>query len=681
MNILAIVTEFTYFDQIETLFGHKGDEHKITEFLGMCNTCISLFNMGFGIFLYSRVTKKMGVHNIILIAPLFFMSTFLLWLTGDYMYIIFLAFFAREGMTFTFEDNNLNLLISGAPPRIKNQTRAAIEMFMEPAGMLVSGLLLIGLMNQSKFLGLTISGVALSAMLLLRIEYPKAIFYNLLAYTVRFEKKATDWLKSLSRKEAKDVEFYLLLTMKRGDERAKLLAYESLLKLGNRRNLARLLHQIKHFSIPGKLKALDLLFESQFSKDALVTKLLKRWSRASSHPTILGAIHFYSARLGQVSPYQIANSLSSQNLVLKGAAILSFKTSCETREKCDLHTLARNNLQSLLDSKDEQEISMGLCIWAHEANPLNIPRLMSYLNHSSQNVRQMAARAIANSASSQMQELVSTLINSLSSLLDAKGRFYLLQAIEKMGPEEYVKELICSTIHFRPAEKREVERIVLKIGMKTKKLLIDLLKDTKIRYRPRLLAGKILGHLSHIDLQNNLETIIHNEIETLHCYFYHAHTIGQMSPQYDLRILESALFSGFHKRLDFIIQLAGISARIEESEVIAHSLRSKNQKIRAAAQETIEKALDAKLFAKIEPLIDDRSLSLKLNFYLRLRKSPLSLIELLDKLEASPSITDQLVSLSLKSRFAMPRWQEVLKEKIETGEEIFHHFNAELSPL
>ena len=44
----------------------------------------------------------------------------------------------------------------------------------------------------------------------------------------------------------------------------------------------------------------------------------------------------------------------------------------------------------------------------------------------------------------------------------------------------------------------------------------------------------------------------------------------------------------------------------------------------------------------------------------------------------SPSLADQIVSVSLKARLNTPDWKPILRKKLKEGDEIFQHFAKEL---
>jgi len=676
MQILAVVTEYSYMDSFERIFKNTSEENALTEFLGTCGMCVSLGNMLFCMIFYSRLVQKFGISNIILIAPTFFLVVFLLWGWHDFLPFAILGFIAREGMVYTFDDNNLHLLVTAVPTKIKNQVRIFIESFFEPVGMFISASLLLFLQEKSLTLGIILSCMALGVILVLRSRYHKAIFSNLLSNAIRFEKKMGDWISHLSKKERKELEINLLSKLKRIEEPTQLIAYEYLLKMQNPQILTRLLHQLGHLSVPGKLKAIEMLGASNWAQEAPVIEHLEKWRRTVPHPSIRSAIHFYFAKYSLLKPERIFNDLNHDQLELRGAAILSFKTAT----KQTIYTeVAEQKHESLLHSSDEKELCMGIRILGFEKNGSHIVLLLPFLNHSSTLVKRASARAIALLAGPSYSEHADTILAHLSLTTDSDTRLAYLQILEKLEAAHIAKPLIISSVYFRPSERKLVEKLVLQF--KKELLLEDLisiLHNEHVHIRARLLAGRLIGKLSLRDLRLRFHPLIKKELRRAYLYYYHAHTIQKQTPSYDLSILEKTLTTGYEVILDFIIQMIGVASALEDSEVLSFTMKSKNRKLRAQALETIEKSCDPKIFTLLRPLLEARGPDERMRKFFEEGGKELDLSELLESLAQSGSIVEQIVSLSYKAHFNAPGWREALQKKLEEEETVFHHFAHEL---
>ncbi len=510
--------------------------------------------------------------------------------------------------------------------------------------MLVSSLLLLFFQEKSHTLGLFLSCLAMGCVLLLRSEYHKAIFQNLVANAIRFEKKAIDWIATFTKREIKEVEVYLLSKLRKAEESTQLLAYEYLLKIDNARLLPRLLNQFSKLSIPGKIKAIDLLSESGFAKENVVIDYLERWRRLLPHPTLKSSIHFYFAKHAHLRPESVLPYLQNDHLGLRAAAILSLKTTSSANAK--YADLATTKLSHLLHSTDDAEIAMGLVILGFDPREDSLQLILSYFSHPSLAIRKEAAKALIPIAHAAEKSVTDFLVSQLPFIRDVELRNLLLDALLKVTSLDSIRPLILSTVHFRPLERKKVESIVLSVGKECVADLLELLCDAKIHVRCRLLAGRILGKLSLKDLRIHLYPLVQEEIQRAYFYYYHAHESPMHSLAQDTIVLQSALLTGYESIIDFIIQLLGVAGSLEESEVLSHTLRSKNRKIRAHAIETLERTCDPRIFSLLEPLLDDKNPTDKLHAFLNQGGIALSTYELLEKLAQSGSRADQIVSLT-----------------------------------
>ncbi len=177
-ELLRMVTQYNYMKSFETYFDAArfvGDDNALTVFLGECIFWISLGNIVFGLFFYSRVVKGMGINNLILMCPLFFVGTFMTWSVVDFLIIAVCGLVAVEGLSETLDDNNFNVLVNAVPSGIKDRIRVITGSFFEPIGMLLSAGLMMLFQTGSQWLGLILALITLGVICLLRRSYRKTV--------------------------------------------------------------------------------------------------------------------------------------------------------------------------------------------------------------------------------------------------------------------------------------------------------------------------------------------------------------------------------------------------------------------------------------------------------------------------------------------------------------------------
>jgi HEAT repeat protein len=689
--LLLVTTEYNYMFTFENYFASKppdlmvpneGTEAQLTLFLGRNLALVSIANLLFGLFFYSRFVRRFGIGRMLLITPSLLIMAFTGWLLSPSLVFPLIGFFVVEGTLYVVDDSNFNLLLNAVPSKLKYKIRIMIESFFEPVGMLVSAALLSFFQSNSKMLGLILSGCAFLLGLGLSARYLKAIFSNLAENAIYFRRTIEDWIQKMSNKQQKAAQSRLLAILKSGNEEAQLFACEVLLSFED----SHLLHKLlaTKMSIPVKIKLITLLEHSVFAKDVAVLDAAQNWILQDFDPQLKSAVHMYLAKQGLLHPDKVFHDLKSPDVQLQGAAIVALKKSLAyhpPEEATFNRTLADKHLKLFLDSRDENKVCMGLQILGIEGNSHDVDMLISYLRNPSLSIARAAAKSIAQIAEVDAIDSIRQapqILNQLCEASDNEVRLACLQALGSVNDSSLVKDIIRASLHFRPNERRLIESIIYKMGLRTVPTLIDCTKNTHIPDRCRVLAGRILGRLALPQLRANLSDIIRQEMERAYFYFYHANTIQAQYPEQDLSMLRDVLITDYHSVIDFIIQLLGVAGEVEDVELLSQSLRSRNPKVRSQAVEALEKTCERIIFRQLRPLVDEIPYAEKIRAYLKSGHKPLSLTELLDRLGHSQSQIDQIISATMKYQFDLPNWRESLRQQMSKQDEIFHHFAYEL---
>lgn len=679
IQLLWTVSEFSYMDSFGRFIGGgtEAGEGAIAEFLGRCRAWISACNILMGLFCYSRFVRKLGLHNAILITPLFFVLVYSQWVFTDSLLIAVCGLIAVDGVLFTVEDNSFNLLTNAVPAKLKSKVRIINDSFFEPIGLLLSSLLLLSIQSESIILGCVLTVLALTVTLMLRSLYSKALLINLKDNALHFERKLRDWLGSLNRKEEKESRKDILEALRSSEEEMRLLACETLLSLHEGAVLPQILEVSRAFGTLSKIRLLQLFEASPFESEPQVLNAIANWISESESPEFCKWGRFYLAKRG-IHCEEEEDGLEEADLLVRGTALLALQK--EKNGEGNLNrTIAAKKIDLMLKSTRIDEISMALEILG-EGTEAGIAKALPLLSHDSILVKRSAAKCVAKLASRNSCAHAARLIEEIESARDNTFRLHCLDALGKIADSSTVKDLLIASVYFRPNERRRTEELIVQMGLKTVPLLLSITKDISIPERGRILAGKILGRQALPQLQANLLEVIDVEIDRAYFYFYFGHTIQKQYPLYDLKMLEHALLAGFQSVIDFIIQLLAAAGSIEEPELLVRALHSPNAKVQSHAVESLGKTCSPRLFARIAPLIDDLPLAERMAACLRHKKDlpSLSLSDLLAKLDQSPSIYDKIVAACLKSTLQMPNWRQELREQIKRSDETFHNFAYEL---
>jgi hypothetical protein len=686
--LLLVITEYNYMFTFENYFAAQhdsnaggGTEASLTLFLGQCLATVSVSNLIFGLFVYSRLVRRFGISSLLLITPILLIIAFTGWSVSSSLVFPLIGFFVVEGTLYVIDDSNFNLLLNAVPTKLKYKIRVMIESFFEPVGMLTSALLLSFFQNQSKLLGLILATCSLCVALFLSANYLKALFFNLSENAVHFQRKVTDWIGKMSDKQQKAAENRLLGILKLGDEQAQLFACEGLIAFEDPAILKRLLAYTSHLRASTKIKLIPLLEQSIFAKHILVLDTLQDWIQQDFDLQLKSAVYFYLAKQGLLHPEKVLGELKSSDIQLQGAAIIALKKSLAYLPPTTAaynRTLAAHHLKLLLDSHHEEELCMGLQILGIDGDAHDIDILISYVKHPSLMVARTAAKSIAQAEMLDSIRQAPLIISQLNQISDNEARLACLKALEKVNDSSLVYDIILMSLHFRPNERRLTEDVIYKMGLRTVPSLLSITRDTEVPDRCRLLAGRILGRLALPQLRANLSDIIRQEIERAYLYFYHYHTIQSLNPELDLSMLQDVLITGYHSVLDFIIQILGVAGEVEDEELLSRSLRSRNPKVRSQVVETLEKTCEPTIFRLLQPLVDDIPYEEKMRIYIKSGHKSLSLNNLLDKMSKSSAQIDQIIAATMKYHLNLPNWRESLRQQMSRQDEIFHHFAYEL---
>ncbi|MEL7431050.1 MAG: hypothetical protein AAGI90_00775 [Chlamydiota bacterium] len=683
-------TEFNYMETFETAF-QQGTLQKtftasnLSEFLGKWRAWISFSNVLIGGFLYRPFVKKFGLTNVVLIPSLFFFFLYLTWTFHDSLPIAILGLIAVDGISFTIEDNNFNLLTKAVPSKLKSKVRIVNDSFFEPIGMMISSVLLLSLpLYQSRAFGLVLSVFLIIASFLVRALYSKALFTNLKEHTLRFKKTLLDWTSSWTKREKRLAKEAIVQKLQSPKESDKLLAIRTILALKKEDLVGVISEEMSGFTDLGKTTLLTLLDNSFCASDQNILRKIASWADCLSRVEFQQHAYFYLAKRKLLSPEKVLHHLDAHHpLWIRASAILTLKKTpdCDSLDKLALHrTIADRELHLLLSDPDPTEVLMGLRLLRETPSVESAQKALTLFSHAKLEIRREAAHVMAKVSDPSMYFLAPKILALLQEETDSKTRLYCLESLGKFSDSSIVKEILLKTVHFRPVEKRLTEKIIANMGLKNVPLILSVLKDVQAHDKPRILASKILARLSPAQLHAHLDAILHVEKERAYFYFYYGHTVQTSYPDIPLKDLTQTLLTSFQSAIDFIIHLLAAVGQVEDPELLVLSLHSKNAKVHSSAIEALETTCSPSVFSWILPLIEDLPFEEKLNAYKKYatKDRKLTLPHILQKLQTSPSTFDRIVAAKLKALVKTPGWEKELLQELKTCDENFHHFAYEL---
>lgn len=681
LYLLMTTTEYGYFSAFQQSFSSNvnvpvnGESAlALPRFMGSCLAIVGIGNLIIGWFFYSRLVLRFGVINLILLTPIGFAVTYAGWPFDSTLLFPLIGFFVVEGIYPVIEDNNFNLLLNGVPLRLKAKVRVMIESFSEPVGMLLFSVVFYCTQINIKHFGLLLAICSVVVALIIRAHYFKAIFINLKDHALCVHKKARDFLLGQSKKGLKLTEQQLLSFLQHPDEALQKQSLEALFALGNVQLLRKALGYNQAFSTAARIYFLSLVEKSPWKNELFVIDTLNRWKEETPNIELQGAIDFYLAKMGLLPQEKVIYSLESRHLLQRGAALIALKRSSEKEE-------ALQEIEKLLISTKEDELQLGITLLGIDGGQENTEKLMSFLAHPSLKIAKSAAKALQEVLGSNGLPYVNDLLSIISARSDSEFRLLCFQALGKIGDTSVIRPMITISSLLRPNEARELEKIICDFGPKAVDVVVELLCDTTLSDRSRIVAGKILSQLSLQKLSEHLFEVIRYEIERAYFYFYYGKTLTLEDQSHDITLLKEGLLSSFQSVIDFIIQLLGASKWIEDCELIVFSLRNKSPKIRSQAIETLEMCCDRKVFRLLYPLVADLPLKEKLRFCLKYAKTDLDITQVLEKMETTPNTLDKILAATWKYRLQLPNWRSSLQKYYASKEDVPYNLAFENKAL
>lgn len=671
--LLMATTEFNYYNTFDRLFDPGGlvavgDEAdaSLTLFLGKALAGVSVANVIFGLFFYSRLLRRFGIGWLLPITPLLLLTTYTSWQFSDALWIALLGYFVVEGTTYVIDDSNFTLLLNAVPIQFKHKIRIAIESFFEPIGTLIAAALLSTSFIDPKLLGLCLSAALLTIAIILQRNYLQAIWQNLAENALRFGRSTAMWFQGFSKIEKKLFENRLLALIRMKE--ATPFAMQCLIEAEDRTGIQKLVKTAANFLIEDKVALIKNLQNSEFSSDVIAVELAQNWLMEAEDPRLVEELYWYLAQQGLLHPHKLNDELESDNLKLKGAAILTLLTAnadISTHEAWENKTLAYEKIRELFDSDDTASIEIGLKIVASDASALGLDIVLTYITHPSPLIQREAARVVYLMASPKSTKLAPRIAALLTETRETVAREFLLKALGKIGDARQVEAIVSAQAYFRPSERRIAEEALISMGLRNIPLLISLVKDTALPDRARLAAGKALGKIALFQLRAHLEAILKPEINRALTL---AAQMRKVEKDADLDILADTLRSDYFSVLDFIIQLLGVAGEVDDTELLSRALRNGYVKIQSQAIETIEKTCEPRIFRMLRPLFERSGQQI----------STQTIDEILESMRFSSSIGDKIVAYTMLKKRGKEGWEAALKKEMTTSSDLFKHFAYEL---
>lgn len=185
--LMWVIAEYNYMSAFEVRFVTDRAENtgELTCFMGKCYSFIAVLNVVFGVFIYGRLVRHLGISSMVLVTPFLFLLTFSGWFFNEAFIFPLMGFLIVEGSYDIVDNSNFAILLKGSPSKVQAMVRVLTLTMFEPLGMLLSGLMLTYAPMDSRALGICVAACAFAIAMTMRAQLYDKFSFN---FSLRFKR-------------------------------------------------------------------------------------------------------------------------------------------------------------------------------------------------------------------------------------------------------------------------------------------------------------------------------------------------------------------------------------------------------------------------------------------------------------------------------------------------------------
>ncbi|HVW21581.1 MAG TPA: HEAT repeat domain-containing protein [Opitutaceae bacterium] len=607
--VAATVCEFQYLG----ILSNGRSEEALSALLGHLSAGVNVFNLLIGLLVFNRLVARIGVRNVALLQSSAYALVFSWLLLDGGQAAAIAGFFAYQGLMTSIDFNNANLLFAGLPAHRNQQLRTLIEGFAEPLAVAAAGGFLLlaaaGLSPEHiSFAGVLIALLTLALVFLLRYDYLSAIGTNLRRGWLDLALPADPLLSAAAPADLERAE--ALAATAAPAEAALALR---ILWLNDPVRGGRALLAFLRRAPAGGLEAVRGLLDAAFSRPgAELPHEIQRWlAEPGTRPDPdlageLGRHHLISAR-------QTEALLKESAPEARGAAAVALWQSWRSADNRE----ALRQIERLLSSTDSAAVVGGLRALGRLGEPRYAYRLRDFLRSPEAEVRRAALAALREMADPSTRVLLPELLHALPRV-QGSDRLAALEAFERIGDSAELAALLEAADHFTPSERRQVERLTVRLGAGTVPILVRVAQSRRSPIAARSIALRALGKVASPQLRLLIEPIVRQMAERSYLFLSGYLALAREGAEANAEVGHAVQLRIFREypavALALILESLTLAGALADYETLVVALRSGPSKDRGYAIEAIEQACSPGLFALLLPLLDGRPVEAQVDF-------------------------------------------------------------------
>lgn len=600
VSLLAGIAEYQYYD----VFSKAYDEAQLAVLLGTLYAGVNVFNLIICAFVFNRLVIRIGVTSVSMIQPVVYILVFAFLLLDYGFSAAILAFFAYQGMAWSVDNNNYNLLYNALPNANRAQLRTILEGLLEPIATAIAGIYLLFYASRVPAEGISLVGflgalALFTIVMFMKRNYLISLVQNLKTEWLDFSKKLKYHLGSFTDSD-RDTLFGKL-----SDSVGNALSSLKILHSINDPQTLPVLLRVydQHINYMGGTRnfyALKTHFE-EFLKTSNYhhTRALVTWFNDNSyrvHPQIAEIFAYH----GLIQPDRITQFSTDSNADRRNIALVA------SLHSADLHLVsdAIETIKQLLLG-DSNDIQRGLRALQFSKNPMYAYTALPYIHHAEKEVQLTALMVIKENVA----EAEISFIQPILDVLKTSGgeiRACCIDIMSRINDPICVKPLILIAAEITPAERRLSEDMICGMGKLIIPIVVSVLSDKNAPVISRSMAAKVLYRVApeHFELiYPDLIAQEIDEVEKLKRNELLITTTGSQTPE--MVVLNRFYKDSRKSKLNLILEFLSTAGRLPAYELMINSLGSNNPKIRAFGLETLEQGVDKLLFSRLTTQLDN----------------------------------------------------------------------------
>ncbi|MCH8495489.1 MAG: hypothetical protein LAT57_07635 [Balneolales bacterium] len=600
VSLLAGIAEYQYYE----VFSNTYTEAELAVLLGWLYAGVNVFNLFICAFLFNRLVLRIGVTSVALIQPVVYILAFSFFLLDYGFHAAIIAFFAYQGMAWSVDNNNYNLLYNALPNANRAQLRTILEGLLEPIATALAGIYLIFYATNApperiSFVGFIGALVLFTLVIFMKKDYLISLVQNLKTEWLDFSKRLKAHIFNFSESERQ-----ILFGNISSSFSNAIAAMKIYLSVKDDQALPALLQVYEHTG--GDIRDDKVLedFKNSFSAFLENTnyhdvRTLVEWfnkNTSNVHPQISEVFAFH----GLIQPTKIKQFSKNGDPDIRNIALIASTHAADLQEVA----VALESVQQLLDG-DAADIQRALRVLQYSKNPVYAITAIPYMHHKDNDVRLAALRTIKSTVAESTISLVTPIIDVMKEN-HGVARELCIDILEKINDPIFVKPLLVLAPELTPSERRLSEDLITKMGTLIIPTVVSVLNNSSSSSISRSLAAKVLYRVAPEHFELIYPSLIAEEINV-------AESIrkNELLLSVDARNLsEMQVLRRYYRdirrsKVNLILEFLSTAGRLPAYELMVNSLGSSNPKIRAFGLETLEQGVDLVLYKRLIKQLDN----------------------------------------------------------------------------